>query len=118
MFSKGKVDNAIASFLTSTGCSWCCLWLDSVDTLGVSGWSPCALRLCRDASSVVRFTLRVLAFTLRRLLPGDIFRRLPGGEALPARPSSMLRLLTLPPASASTDASTRTIRRIRLQLTH
>ena len=47
------------------------------------------------------------AVTLRRLLPGDILRLLPGGVPLPAdrRPSSMLRLLTLPvPASASTAA--------------
>ncbi len=68
---------------------------------GVSGCS----RLLRDASRVVRLTPCDDAVMLRRLLPGDTLRRLPGGVPLPARPSSMLRLLTLPlPASASTAA--------------
>ncbi len=54
---------------------------------------------------MVRFTPCDDAVMLRRLLPGDTLRRLPGGVPLPARPNSMLRLLTLPlPASASTAA--------------
>ena len=73
------------------------------NALGVSGCS----RLLRDASRVVKLTPCDDAVTLRRLLPGDTLRRLPGGVPLPAdrRPSSMLRLLILPfPASASTAA--------------